>query len=154
MLFSYHEYNRRRGECKGTQLNRHSVAFLGWSPNFLVPIITRVQQLFANLAEDLEEKGPIRPEWRDISKATAKKLAEVADHTLALTLAVSRKILLLHNSVAGGQWDFSVAAPVFRIKDLTVGLVAFGKIVRRVAEKQRILPKRRATYLTGKPSSE
>ena len=60
---------------------------------------------------------------------------EVSDHTLALLLAVSRKILLLHNSVEGGQWDFSVAAPVFRIKDLTVGLVAFGKIARRVAEK-------------------
>ncbi len=64
-------------------------------------------------------------------------LEEVSDHTLALMLAVARKILLLHDSVAGGRWDFSVAAPVFRIKDLTVGLVAFGKIARRVAEKLR-----------------
>ena len=28
----------------------------------------REQQLFANLVEDLEEKGPIRPEWRNFSK--------------------------------------------------------------------------------------
>jgi D-3-phosphoglycerate dehydrogenase len=39
--------------------------------------------------------------------------------------------------VAGGHWDFSVAAPVFRIRDLTVGLIAFGKIARRFAEKLR-----------------
>jgi D-3-phosphoglycerate dehydrogenase len=60
---------------------------------------------------------------------------EVSDHALALMLAASRKILLLHSSIAGGRWDFSVAAPVLRIRDLTVGLLAFGKIARRVAEK-------------------
>jgi D-3-phosphoglycerate dehydrogenase len=62
---------------------------------------------------------------------------EVSDHTLALMLAAVRKILLLHDSVAGGRWDFSTAAPVVRIRDLTVGLVALGKIARRVAEKLR-----------------
>ncbi len=62
---------------------------------------------------------------------------EVSDHTLALMLAACRKILLLHGSVAEGRWDFSVAAPVLRTKDLTVGLAAFGKIARRVAEKLR-----------------
>jgi D-3-phosphoglycerate dehydrogenase len=62
---------------------------------------------------------------------------EVSDHTLALMLAACRKIPLLHGSVAEGHWDFSVAAPVLRIRDLTVGLAAFGKIARRVAEKLR-----------------
>jgi D-3-phosphoglycerate dehydrogenase len=62
---------------------------------------------------------------------------EVSDHALALMLAASRKIPLLNGSVAQGRWDFSVAAPVLRIKDLTVGLAAFGKIARRVAEKLR-----------------
>jgi D-3-phosphoglycerate dehydrogenase len=62
---------------------------------------------------------------------------EVSDHTLALMLAASRKILLLHNSIAEGRWDFSVAAPVFRMRDITIGLIAFGKIARRVAEKLR-----------------
>ena len=62
---------------------------------------------------------------------------EVSDHALALMLAACRKIPVLHASVAEGRWDFSVAAPVLRIKDLTVGLAAFGKIARRVAEKLR-----------------
>jgi D-3-phosphoglycerate dehydrogenase len=62
---------------------------------------------------------------------------EVSDHTLALMLAACRKILLLHSSIAEGRWDFSVAAPLLRIGDLTVGLVALGKIARRVAEKLR-----------------
>ena len=62
---------------------------------------------------------------------------EVSDHTLALMLAASRRILLLHRSIAEGRWHYSVAAPVFRIRDITVGLVAFGKIARRVAEKLR-----------------
>ena len=62
---------------------------------------------------------------------------EVSDHTLALMLAACRRILLLHNSIARGRWDFSVAVPLLRIRDLTVGLVAFGKIARRVAEKLR-----------------
>ena len=62
---------------------------------------------------------------------------EVSDHTLALMLAAVRKILLLHGSTAEGRWDFSVAAPLPRIRDLTVGLLALGKIARRVAEKLR-----------------
>ena len=60
---------------------------------------------------------------------------EVSDHTLALMLAASRKILHLHHCIAQGGWGYSLAVPVSRISDLTVGLVAFGKIARRVAEK-------------------
>jgi D-3-phosphoglycerate dehydrogenase len=62
---------------------------------------------------------------------------EVSDHTLALMLAAIRKILILHGSIAEGRWDFSVAVPLPRIRDLTVGLLALGKIARRVAEKLR-----------------
>jgi D-3-phosphoglycerate dehydrogenase len=60
---------------------------------------------------------------------------EVSDHTMALMLAASRKLLLLHRSVAEGHWHFSVAAPIQRFQDLTVGLLGFGKIARRIAEK-------------------
>jgi D-3-phosphoglycerate dehydrogenase len=62
---------------------------------------------------------------------------EVSDHTLALMLAANRRLLHLHSSVSEGRWDFSIAEPLLRFKDLTVGLVAFGKIARRVAEKLR-----------------
>ena len=60
---------------------------------------------------------------------------EVSDHTMALMLAASRKLLLLHRCVSAGRWDFSAAAPVQRFQDLSVGLLGFGKIARRVAEK-------------------
>ncbi len=44
-------------------------------------------------------------------------------------LASSRKILYLHHCIAQGRWGYSLAVPVSRIGDLTVGLVAFGKIL-------------------------
>ena len=62
---------------------------------------------------------------------------EVSDHTVALMLAASRKLLTLHQAVSAGRWDFSVAAPVRRFRELAVGLLGFGKIARRVAEKLR-----------------
>ena len=60
---------------------------------------------------------------------------EVSDHTVALILASCRRIVQLHTSVNGGTWDFSAGGPIRRIRDLVVGLISFGRIAVRVAEK-------------------
>jgi D-3-phosphoglycerate dehydrogenase / 2-oxoglutarate reductase len=60
---------------------------------------------------------------------------EVADHTLALLLAVERKIVELARETRGGGWDFRVAGPVRRLHGLTLGLVGFGRIGRAVARR-------------------
>jgi D-3-phosphoglycerate dehydrogenase len=58
---------------------------------------------------------------------------EVADHTLALLLAVERKVVELAQETRGGGWDFRVARPVRRLRGLTLGLVGFGRIGQAVA---------------------
>lgn len=61
---------------------------------------------------------------------------EVADHTLALLLALTRRVVPNHQSVSGGGWG--LAGPVNSLKALkylTVGLVAFGRIGREVAAR-------------------
>ncbi len=60
---------------------------------------------------------------------------EVADHALALLLCLWRKVVLLHESVRRGCWDYNVADPIFRIRGRTLGLVGFGRIARNLAAK-------------------
>lgn len=53
---------------------------------------------------------------------------EVADHALALTLALLRQIKPLMSDVAGGNWEWRVAAGCRRIRGLTLGVVGCGRI--------------------------
>jgi len=64
-------------------------------------------------------------------------LDEVATHTFALLLAVSRKITILNNHVKKGVWDVKNAIPVFSLQEKVLGLVGFGKIPRLVNEKAK-----------------
>ncbi|HZD17259.1 MAG TPA: C-terminal binding protein [Actinomycetota bacterium] len=60
---------------------------------------------------------------------------EVSDHALALILALGRGIARLDRSVRAGSWDAMVARPLHRLRDETLGLIGFGRIARRLAEK-------------------
>lgn len=61
---------------------------------------------------------------------------EVADHTLALMLAATRQIVPCAHTIAGGEWKLPVAlGALHALKDMTVGLVAFGRIGREVAAR-------------------
>lgn len=60
---------------------------------------------------------------------------EVSDHALAMTLALARKINLLSNEVKRNNWDFQIAQPIRRLKDLTFGIVGLGRIGRATARK-------------------
>lgn len=62
-------------------------------------------------------------------------LDEVSDHAMTLLLAAARKVTLLNNNVKKGIWDFKAAAPVFRLRDQTLGLVGFGQIPQQLAKK-------------------
>ncbi|MGI9659256.1 MAG: C-terminal binding protein [Gaiellaceae bacterium] len=63
---------------------------------------------------------------------------ELADHGLALLLAVSRRIVAYDASVRAGSWDYNVPG-VVRLEGRTLGLVGFGAIARRLAERVRPL---------------
>ena len=63
--------------------------------------------------------------------------ADVADHTVAMILALVRRLPFLDRFVRGGGWLYSVqfTGPVPRLATLKLGLVGFGRIARRVAQK-------------------
>ncbi len=66
-------------------------------------------------------------------------LDEVANHTLALLLALNRKLFRLDRVVREGRWNpavlRSVLPPLGPLRGETLGLVAFGNIPRRVAPR-------------------
>jgi D-3-phosphoglycerate dehydrogenase len=67
-------------------------------------------------------------------------LDEVADHTIALILALNRKIIPLNASVKNGVWNvLRVAKPIYSLKNLTLGIVGFGKIPQNLYPKVKTL---------------
>jgi len=58
---------------------------------------------------------------------------EVATHALALILASLRKVVVADGSVRSGTWSIDNFRPIRRLSTLTVGLVGFGRIARRIA---------------------
>lgn len=59
---------------------------------------------------------------------------EVADHTIGLLIALTRKILILNKSTKAGRWDdWAAAEPVFRLRGRTLGIVGLGRIGTAVA---------------------
>ena len=60
---------------------------------------------------------------------------EVADHTLGLILAVTRRLPYFLNCWRDG-WDwFAGEAPVYRLRGMTLGIVGAGRIGRAVAKR-------------------
>jgi len=60
-------------------------------------------------------------------------IEEVAEHTIALLLACSRKVAFYDRAVRAGRWEVSPGKPIFRLTGSTLGLVGFGNIARQVA---------------------
>jgi D-3-phosphoglycerate dehydrogenase len=66
-------------------------------------------------------------------------LTEVAEHTIALLLALARKIGMFHENARAGRYDLSAGFPLRRIEGQTLGIVGLGQIGRRVATKAQAL---------------
>jgi D-3-phosphoglycerate dehydrogenase / 2-oxoglutarate reductase len=60
---------------------------------------------------------------------------EVADHTLALLLALTRGVVALDRDVARGGWSAKAAGPLRVLTDLRVGVVGVGRIGSAVARR-------------------
>jgi D-3-phosphoglycerate dehydrogenase / 2-oxoglutarate reductase len=85
----------------------------------------------------------------DVARATSRGipvtnvpdycLIEVAEHTLALLMALARKIGIYHESKLANKYDLPAGFPLRRIEGQTLGIVGLGQIGRRVAEKARAI---------------
>ena len=59
---------------------------------------------------------------------------EVAIQTVALLMALIRKVTFFHQKVTSGEWDFRQGRPIHRIRAKTMGLVGCGRIGTEVAK--------------------
>ena len=60
---------------------------------------------------------------------------EVAEHTMALLLACARKVAFYDRLARAGRWQAPAGKPMFRLAGTALGLVGFGNIARRVAQR-------------------
>ena len=64
---------------------------------------------------------------------------EVSDHAIAMSLSITRKVMSMNNSVHNGVWDFTIANPIRRFGNMTVGVIGLGRIGRLYADKMHEL---------------
>lgn len=60
---------------------------------------------------------------------------EVADHAMALVLALARRLPLLDAHVRAGGWDWRAVGSVGRLRDSALGIVGLGRIGTAVARR-------------------
>ncbi len=60
---------------------------------------------------------------------------EVADHAIALWLALCRKLFRYDRATHEGVWRWQSGAPVHRLRGRTMGIVGFGKIGRAIGAR-------------------
>ncbi|SEA76396.1 D-3-phosphoglycerate dehydrogenase [Thalassobacillus cyri] len=73
-------------------------------------------------------------------------LDEVSDHAMALLLSAARKVTLLNNHVKNNDWNFNLGKPIHRLRGQVLGLVGFGNIPQRLAEKAKAFGLQIITY--------
>jgi len=66
-------------------------------------------------------------------------IPEVSDHTMALLLALARKVVDYDDRVTAGEWDEHAGRTMHRLAGQTFGLIAYGDIARAVGEKAAAL---------------
>ena len=73
-------------------------------------------------------------------------LDEVSDHTMALLLALVRKIPSSNARTHSGRWEMKAVTPIHRLRGAVLGLVAFGQIPQLVAPKAKSFGLRVVAY--------
>lgn len=109
--------------------------------NTYVPITRRV---IGSLNAKVITRYGIGVDNIDVAAATEKgilvtnviyDITDVADHTLSLILSLARKIPWIHNTTRRGEWDWRKFQPIARLKGRKVGIIGFGRIGRKVAQR-------------------
>ena len=65
-------------------------------------------------------------------------LDEVADHTIAMSLMLLRRIPWYERATRAGRWHWSESkGPIHRLRDSTWGMIGFGRIAQNIVRKVR-----------------
>lgn len=62
---------------------------------------------------------------------------EVADHAVALWLALARKLGVYDRATHAGIWRWQSGAPIWRLRGRTLGIVSFGRIGQAIAARAK-----------------
>lgn len=62
---------------------------------------------------------------------------EVADHAVALLMALVRKLPQYDRATRAGEWEWQTGRPIQRLQEGTVGLYSFGAIAKEVARRMK-----------------
>ncbi len=73
-------------------------------------------------------------------------LDDVSDHAAAMILSLSRGLGVYDRALRRGQWDYAQAKPLHRLRGATLGLLGFGNIPRRLADKMQAFGMRTIAY--------
>ena len=69
-----------------------------------------------------------------VANAPDYGIYEVATHTIALILALARKVVVYDKALRKGDWGYKIGYPINRLQDQILGLVGFGNIARCIAQ--------------------
>jgi len=133
----------------------------------LRPYLSRIDTLLAGgerMTHDLFELAPnlrviartgVGYDLIDVAAATAHKVAvtitpgtnqeSVAEQTMALLLALARRIVANDRVIHAGGWDRALVTP---IRGMTLGLIGMGRIGRAVAVRARVFRMRVVAFDT------
>lgn len=71
---------------------------------------------------------------------------EVADHTMALILALARNLRIVDRHARGGGWDWRIIGSVPRLRGTSLGIVGFGRIGSAVTRRAQVFGFKVAFY--------
>jgi D-3-phosphoglycerate dehydrogenase / 2-oxoglutarate reductase len=72
-----------------------------------------------------------------VTKVPDYCIDEVSDHTMALLLALVRKIPFANSRAHAGRWEMPAVVPIHRLRGTVLGLLGFGRIPQLVAPKAK-----------------
>lgn len=118
-----------------------SVIMAGGAPRFPAAVLARLPNLHIIV------RLGVGVETIDLEAATALGITvanvpdyaseEVSTHTVALILALVRKLVPANQTVRRGGWGLNAVRPLFSLADQTIGIIGFGQIGRAVTRKLR-----------------
>lgn len=135
--------NERVGLELGRALSDSDAAIVDYSTQMSAEVISELKQckLIVTVSVGYDNINLQQATMKGISASNVPGYCteEVADHTIALLLAVTRNIFTMKESVQEGKWDELAGGQVPRLRGRTLGIIGLGRIGIAVALRAKAL---------------